>query len=115
VHPCFYIQHAAARQDVCSLNLASDPPPDLVIEIDITRPSLNKLPLYAAIGVLEVWRYTREGMRLYQLRDDGCEPRESSGVLPGISRADLDQCREMPNRTAWFKHVVAHVQARDTD
>jgi len=47
--------------------LATDPPPDLVIGIDITNPSLNKLPLYAAIGVPEVWRYTRDGLQLYPL------------------------------------------------
>ena len=35
-----------------------DPPPDLVIEVDITRSSLDKLSIYAALRVPEVWRYT---------------------------------------------------------
>jgi Uma2 family endonuclease len=47
---------------------------DLVMEIDITSPSLNKLPIYAAVGIAEVWRYTREGLPLYQLLQDGYVP-----------------------------------------
>lgn len=87
---CFYIQHAVDLQDVERLDLEVDPPPDLVIEIDITHPSLNKLPLYAAIGVPEVWRYTRDGIELYQLQHDHYELIVSSAVLPGIRRADLE-------------------------
>ena len=39
------------------LDLAVDPPPDLAIEVDISRSSLNKLSIYADIGVPEVWLY----------------------------------------------------------
>jgi|SRR5829696_2309807 len=48
---CFYIQN---EEEVCGkdrMDPAVDPPPDLVIEIDITDPSLNKLPIYAQMGV----------------------------------------------------------------
>ena len=54
---CFYIQHAEQVQDKDNIDLSVDPPPDLVIEIDITSPSLDKLPIYAQIGVPEIWRY----------------------------------------------------------
>ncbi len=39
-----------------------DPPPDLVVEVDITSPSASKLPIYAHLGVAEVWRH--DGARL---------------------------------------------------
>ena len=39
------------------IDLTVDPPPDLVIEVDITSPSLDRLPIYARLGVPEVWRY----------------------------------------------------------
>jgi len=114
---CFYIQHADAVRTLRRLNLTLDPPPDLVLEIDLTSPSLNKLPLYAALGVPEVWRYTREGIHLYQRQGEGYEPIEVSRVFPAVSRADLthflEQSRAMSNRTAWFKAVVAWVQAHD--
>jgi len=38
------------------MDLAVDPPPDLVIEIDIPSPSFSKLPIYADMGVPDVWR-----------------------------------------------------------
>lgn len=34
--------------------------PDLVVEVDLTSPSIDTLPLYAALGVREVWRYRPE-------------------------------------------------------
>ncbi len=54
---CFYIQHAADIEGKKRIDLATDPPPDLVIEVDITSPSLDKLPIYAAVGFREVWHF----------------------------------------------------------
>jgi Uma2 family endonuclease len=36
---------------------AGEPPPDLVVEVDITSLSASKLPIYARLGVAEVWRH----------------------------------------------------------
>jgi Uma2 family endonuclease len=46
-----------------------DPPPDLVIEVDITSPSSSKLPIYARLGVAEVWRHNGERVEIFTLRD----------------------------------------------
>jgi Uma2 family endonuclease len=54
---CFYIQSVDRIKGVTKLDLATQPPPDLVVEIDITHPSLDKFPIYAQVGVPEVWRY----------------------------------------------------------
>jgi Uma2 family endonuclease len=51
---CFYLDHADAIAPDRPLDLAVDPPPDLVVEVDITRSSLDKFPIYAALGVPEV-------------------------------------------------------------
>jgi len=79
---------------------AGDPPPDLVAEVDVTSPSLDKLPVYARLGVREVWRYAGNPGRLTVLSPpadapaagfDGlryAEARESA-FLPGISSEDL--------------------------
>jgi len=116
---CFYIQHVDALHNPERIDLAVDPPPDLVIEIDITSPSLNKLPIYATIGVPEIWRYTREGIVLYQLLQDAYLPAETSAVLPGITCQDLmhflDTARTTTHRTAWFKAVIASIQAHDQE
>ena len=54
---CFYIQHEGLISGKTEIDLSRDPPPDLVIEIDISSSSLNKFPVYAHMGVPEVWRY----------------------------------------------------------
>ncbi len=59
---CFYIPNEMRVRGEKKLDLAVDPPPDLVVEIDIISLSLDKLPIYAQIGVPEVWRY--DGLRL---------------------------------------------------
>ncbi len=44
---CFYIQNEEKVRGTNCIDPAADPPPDLVIEIDITSPSFSKLPIYA--------------------------------------------------------------------
>ena len=46
------------------------PPPDLIIEIDITSPSLNKFPIFAALGIPEVWRHDGARVAIFTLVDD---------------------------------------------
>ena len=50
-----------------AVDLSQDPPPDLVVEIDITHPDIDKLTLYARMGVLEFWRYDGQTLRMYEL------------------------------------------------
>lgn len=51
---------------------AGDPPPDLIVEVDITHPSLEKLPIYARLGVPEVWRHDGERLTILVLKgEDG--------------------------------------------
>src|ERR671939_1507804 len=64
---CFYIQNAVRVRGKKRIDLTVDPPPDLVIEIDITSPSLDKFPIYAAVGVPEVWRYDGTHVTMYRL------------------------------------------------
>src|ERR671936_242335 len=51
--PSFNVQHAAAVRGQNVIDLDVDPPPDMIIEIDISHPSLDKFPIYAALGVPE--------------------------------------------------------------
>src|SRR5207247_2926721 len=46
---CFYVQNAERVRGKERIDLAIDPPPDLVIEIDITHPSMDNLPIYAPL------------------------------------------------------------------
>lgn len=67
----YYIRHEALIRTIKDrhqyLDLTQLPPPDLVVEIDITSHSLNKLSAYLALGVPEVWRYDGKNLYIYQL------------------------------------------------
>ena len=84
----YYIQNQplVAGRDV---NLEIDPPPDLVVEVDITHTDINKLQLYAAMGVPEFWRYNGEIWRIYALCDDEYEEVKESPTFPLIPKVKL--------------------------
>ncbi|MEG4226955.1 Uma2 family endonuclease [Microcoleus sp. N9_B2] len=64
---CYYIQNEPALRGRQELDLETAPPPDLAIEIDITSSSLNKLAIYSALRVPELWRYNGRFLNFYQL------------------------------------------------
>lgn len=80
----FYIKHAAAIRGKEEVDLAIDPPPDLVIEVQITSSAIRKLELFAAMGVPEVWRHDGETLQVFQLTGAEYEPSKNSAVLPGF-------------------------------
>jgi Uma2 family endonuclease len=92
------------------LDLDSDIPPDLVIEIDITHPSLDKFPIYAALGIPEVWRYAEQKCLIYRQYANGYAVEDSSTVLPGVTSHQLTHLvargYEML-RPAWLRQVRA--------
>lgn len=63
---CYYLQNAS-RVIGKDIDLNIDPPPDLAIEVDLASPSLKKFPIYAALGVTELWRHKRGRVKFYQL------------------------------------------------
>ncbi len=88
---CFYIVHAATIRGKAVIDLTVDPPPDLVIEVDITSGSFNKFPLYAQIGVPEIWRYDGQRVRIHTLRGEEYTESERSGVLPLLTGTRLSE------------------------
>ncbi|WP_026734417.1 Uma2 family endonuclease [Fischerella sp. PCC 9605] len=64
----YYIQNEARVRNKSEIDLNSDPPPDLVVEIDLTSSSLDKFQIYASLGVPELWRYDEGVLRIYQLQ-----------------------------------------------
>ncbi len=66
-----------------------DPPPDLVLEIDITQTNVDKNQLYAAMGVPELWRYDGEILCILSLSNGEYEECETSPLFPVIEKDDL--------------------------
>lgn len=67
----YYIQNEPLVRSRDHFDLDRDPAPDLAVEIDISRSSLNRMGIYAALRIPEVWRYRDERLRVYHLRPDG--------------------------------------------
>ena len=105
---CFYIQNEESVRGKARIDLTVDPPPDLVIEIDITSPSINKLPIYARLGVPEVWSYDGEKLEILQREGEGYVGSTESGALPSLTATLLSRFVEeskSSKRTAWLKMV----------
>lgn len=68
---CYYIANEPLVRGRRGIDLETDPPPDLAIEVDVSGSSLGKLELYAALRVPEVWRFSRQTLRVYRLSEDG--------------------------------------------
>ena len=64
------------------IDLNQDPPPDLVVEIDVTSSSIDRLSLYASLGVPEVWRYDGNRLIIYQLEAQEYTERDVSPTFP---------------------------------
>ena len=86
----YYIHHAEQIRPKEEIDLAIDPPPDLVIEVEITSSAIRKLRLFAAMGVPEVWRHDGERLQMFALRDDQYESIDSSNSLPGLNATTIN-------------------------
>lgn len=68
---CFWIAQAAAVSGRLHIDPATDPPPDLAVEVDITSHVLDRLSVYASLGVRELWRRTRNDFAFLVLDASG--------------------------------------------
>ncbi len=53
----YYIQQARQMRGHTHIDLMADPSPDLILEVSLNKSTIDKFPLYAAMGIPEVWRY----------------------------------------------------------
>ena len=86
---CFYIQNESTVRGLEEINLPNNPPPDLVVESDNTNSSLNKLPIYASIGVAEIWRYRKQTLQVYRLLEGEYEQTNQSLAFPFLPIAEV--------------------------
>jgi Uma2 family endonuclease len=77
---CYYLQNEPLVRSKQEIDLDKDPPPDLVLEIDITSGSLDKRPIYAAIGVPEFWHYDGNKLQVFVLQ-------QSTGEYQSVSQS----------------------------
>lgn len=111
---CFYIRQEAQVRGKTEIDLAVDPPPDLVIEIDITSLSLDKFPIYSALGIAEVWRYDGSEVEIFILANDGYQRQDESTMLPRVTGRLLTNwlaTGQRLKRTEWLRRVRTWARA----
>jgi Uma2 family endonuclease len=87
---CFWIANATKMAGRRRLDLRTDPPPDLAIEVDVSRSSLNRLGIYAKLRVPEVWRLDGDALTFHVLGEGGeYQAAEASRSFPLVTPADL--------------------------
>ena len=87
---CYYVEHA---DEPAVLRQVDDAliPPDIAIEVDLSSGSVPKEPIYADLGVPEVWRWADGRLAFRRLVDGGYQDAPRSRFLPGFDPAWADQ------------------------
>jgi len=104
----FYVQNETRVRNRREVDLTVDPPPDLVLEMEMSRSALDKLPLFASMGIPEVWRCDGQRVTILILEQD--HYRESSTSLAlSVLTSDILTRFLAESRTAlspdWFQAV----------
>src|SRR5215216_1691668 len=105
---CFYVRDAGRVRGKPRIDLSLDPPPDLVIEVDITSPSLDKCSIYARASIPEIWRHDGERLAIFELRGQEYVELAESSTLPPLTSEALSSLIEESTSldiVTWMRRV----------
>lgn len=98
---CYYLDHEADVRHQREMDLRRDPPPDLVVEVDISHHAVNRERVYAAIGVPELWRFDGDRLEAWILGPDGAyRQQDRSRAFAWLVMADLQRFLEMRRQSS---------------
>jgi Uma2 family endonuclease len=111
---CYYLQHEASVRGK-KIKLGEDPPPDLVVEVDVTTSVMDRLSIYAALGFPEIWQYVDGDLVVHLLQSSGqYAAAERSVALPMVAIdklvAHLERCQAM-DETSWIREFRQWIRA----
>jgi Uma2 family endonuclease len=113
---CYWIASEPLVRGKAKLDLRRDPPPDLALEVDISYSTLDRMEIYAALGVPEVWRYDGRALTFYAL---GADKRYTavpqSRGLAQVQVADVNALlalRDTMDENALFRHFQTVARQR---
>jgi Uma2 family endonuclease len=86
---CYWIASTPLLQGKRHLDLRIDPPPDLAIEVDVTSSSIDRMSIYSALGVPEMWRLSTGGIAFHILEAGAYQVRPNSLSFPQLASSDL--------------------------
>jgi len=107
----YFREHAIRMSGPVNIDLTTQPPPDLAIEVVVSHPADVALKTWGRLGVPEVWTYNpiRKVFKVWSRAEDGTYNEAHSSLgLPGLTPDDLrSQMMEAEERRAsdWFKQL----------
>ncbi|MFN0123428.1 MAG: Uma2 family endonuclease [Blastocatellia bacterium] len=90
----FYVQNAAKVIGKNKIDLLVDPPPDVVVEIEVSHADPEKFELYEGLRVPEFWRYDERRMQFFQLTPAGYVESSTSLAFPMLTSAAMTNALE---------------------
>ena len=104
---CYYVANEPRMRGHEDYDPAVDPPPDVVIEVNISRNSLDKFAIYSDFSVPEIWTYEDDALCVYQLLGDGSYARrDHSPSFPFLPLKDIQgflDRRNAMDETTWIR------------
>jgi Uma2 family endonuclease len=89
---CYYVQHEPQMWNKKKINFKVDPPPDLAIEVEVTRELGKKAEIYAAFRVPELWCWSKNTLRVLELSKEGAYvARDTSICFPTFPVAKVQE------------------------
>ncbi|MFI5456365.1 MAG: Uma2 family endonuclease [Isosphaerales bacterium] len=120
----FYLGDLERVRDPDHVDLDVDPPPDLAIEIEITRSALDRMGIYGSLGVPELWRFNGRTLRVLIRQADGSyQENPASAVFADVpmdeiarfatSEASRDENACVDQFWAWVREdLLPRIQGR---
>lgn len=109
----FYFSSLDELRQQENIDLAVDPPPALVIEVDLTNPSLNKFDLFSRLEIKELWRFHNNELTIYKLVGEDFNERDESLFLPGVTAEKVTELIALHQQLPayiWQKKVREYAQ-----
>jgi Uma2 family endonuclease len=111
---CWWIAHEPLVRDMEEFDGMRDPPPDLALEVEISRSLINRISIFAALGVPEIWRFDGKTLRFCVLQPDRTYREQDTSLsfpflkpehlLPYLSQSDkVDETTLVRRFVQWLR------------
>jgi Uma2 family endonuclease len=112
---CFYIANEPRMRGRDEIDLSSDPPPDLAIEVDVTRSAMHRQEIYQSLKIPELWVWENDRLIVYLLDSHGVyQTSDRSRALPTLVPNDVQRfvgMRHTMDELSWIRSFRAWVRS----
>src|SRR5262245_22553996 len=97
---CYWIANESRVRGKIGIEFRKDPPPDVFLEVEVSRTIINRLMVLAALRVPEVWRFDGKKVQVGVLQRDGqYQWGNHSPSFPGIAISELGRFLQKARNT----------------